>query len=63
MGGFSDVERTFLFLLICVCLGACFIAAFWELEQARSRWHARRVERAKSLRLAAFRRTGDRNTR
>jgi hypothetical protein len=63
MGGFSDVERTFLFLLICVCLGACFIAAFWQLEQVRSRWHARRVERAKSLRLAAFRRPGDRNTR
>ena len=60
MDGLSDVEQTFLFLLVCVCLGACFIVAFWELEQAGSRGRTRKAERAKSVRLAAFRPTGDR---
>jgi hypothetical protein len=49
MGEFSDIEQTLLFLLVCVCLAACFIAAFWELEQARVRWYAKRVARGKSL--------------
>jgi phage terminase large subunit-like protein len=57
MEGLSDAEQTFLLLLICFCLGACFVAAFWELEQARRRW---RAEHAKSVRFAALRRAGDR---
>jgi hypothetical protein len=48
MGSLSDPERVLVFLLVCACLGACFVAALWELEQARRRWHAR---------LTAFRRT------
>jgi hypothetical protein len=58
MEGLSDVAQTFLLLMLCVCLGACFIVAFWEIEQARSRWRARKAERATSVRLSAFR--GDR---
>jgi hypothetical protein len=59
MDGLSDVEQAFLFLLVCVCLGACFIIGFWEIEQARSRWRTRDAERAKSARLAAFRGAGN----
>jgi hypothetical protein len=33
----SDVDQTFFFLLLIVCLGACLITAFWEIEQARQR--------------------------
>jgi hypothetical protein len=47
-------------LLVCVCLGACIIVAFWEFEQAGSRWRTRKAKHAKSVRLAAFRSTGDR---
>jgi hypothetical protein len=32
---FTDIDQTILFLLIVICLGACFIWAFWELEQMR----------------------------
>jgi hypothetical protein len=60
MDGLSHVEQTFSFLLLCVCLGVCFIVAFWEIEQARIRWRTRKAERATSVRLAAFRETGDR---
>lgn len=35
--GESDVGRTFLLLLVIASLGACFVWAFWELEQARER--------------------------
>jgi hypothetical protein len=30
-------ERAFLLLLISTCLGACFVWAFWEIEEARRR--------------------------
>jgi hypothetical protein len=30
-------DQTFLFLLISTCLGACFVWAFWELEQSREK--------------------------
>jgi hypothetical protein len=36
----ADADRTFIFFLIAACLGACFIRAFWELEQARERRRA-----------------------
>jgi hypothetical protein len=47
MGTLSDVDRAFLFLLLSVCLGACFVRAFWELEQVRERWRQRGRDRAK----------------
>jgi len=31
----TDTDRTFLFLLTAIGLGACFVWAFWELEQMR----------------------------
>jgi hypothetical protein len=31
-------DQAFLLLLLIFCLGSCFVRAFWELEQARSRW-------------------------
>ncbi|WP_210317714.1 hypothetical protein [Bradyrhizobium sp. ERR14] len=31
------VDQAFLLLLIVVCLGACLVRAFWELEQSRAR--------------------------
>jgi hypothetical protein len=33
----TDADQAFLFLILSGCLGACFIWAFWELEQARER--------------------------
>jgi cbb3-type cytochrome oxidase subunit 3 len=30
-------DRAFLLILISVCLGACFVWAFWEIEEARKR--------------------------
>jgi hypothetical protein len=30
-------DQAFLLMLISVCLGACFIRAFWEIEQGRRR--------------------------
>lgn len=30
-------DRAFLLMLISVCLGACFVWAFWEIEEARRR--------------------------
>jgi hypothetical protein len=38
MDGISDSDQAFLFLLLCFCLGASFVYAFWELEQFRGRW-------------------------
>jgi hypothetical protein len=32
---FTNVDQTLLFVLTVLCLGACFVWAFWELEQAR----------------------------
>jgi hypothetical protein len=43
---FSDVNQACLLVLISVCLGACFVAALWELEQARIRWRERSNNRA-----------------
>jgi hypothetical protein len=28
-------DQAFLFVVISVCLGACFVWAFWEIEEAR----------------------------
>jgi hypothetical protein len=42
----ADPDRAFAFLLIVACLGACFIRAFWQLEQARERRRA--IARARS---------------
>ena len=44
MSMLSDIEQVLLFLLISAALGACFIWAFWELEQAGQR---RRLKRKK----------------
>lgn len=30
-------DQAFLLMLISVCLGACFVWAFWELEESRQR--------------------------
>ncbi len=34
---FSECDQTFLLLVIVVCLGACLVWAFWEIENARER--------------------------
>jgi hypothetical protein len=33
----SPIDLAFLLLLITVCLGACLIWAFWEIEEFRQR--------------------------
>jgi hypothetical protein len=48
----AHVDRTFIFLLIAACLGACFIRAFWELEQARERRRATAKARSPTQRDA-----------
>ncbi|MET4390678.1 hypothetical protein ABIB73_006463 [Bradyrhizobium sp. F1.4.3] len=40
MPDLAAVDQTFLLLVIAFCLGSCLVRAFWELEQARSRWRA-----------------------
>ncbi|MCK1282682.1 hypothetical protein IVB41_01860 [Bradyrhizobium sp. 44] len=30
-------DQAFLLMLISACLGACFVLAFWEIEEARRR--------------------------
>jgi hypothetical protein len=35
-------DQAFVFFLISGCLGACFIWAFWEIEEARRRRHRQR---------------------
>jgi hypothetical protein len=47
MSMLTDADQAFLFLLVSACLGACFVWAFWELEQARERWRQRSRDRAK----------------
>jgi hypothetical protein len=37
MSTLTDYDQAFLLLLNSACLGACFIWAFWELEQLRVR--------------------------
>jgi hypothetical protein len=45
MGALTDYDQAFFLLLTSACLGACFIWAFWELEQSRAR-----RQRARALR-------------
>jgi hypothetical protein len=33
----SDINQTFCFLLLSICLGGCFIWAIWEIEAASQR--------------------------
>jgi amino acid permease len=40
----TETDRVFLFLLTAACLGACFIWAFWELEQIRERHRLRAAQ-------------------
>jgi hypothetical protein len=49
---FTDADQTLLFLLTAICLGACFIWAFWEIEQMRER-------RRQTTRAGAVRRQSD----
>jgi hypothetical protein len=44
----TETDRIFLFLLTAACLGACFIWAFWELEQIRERYRLRATAKAKA---------------
>ena len=44
----TETDRIFLFLLTAACLGACFIWAFWELEQMRERYRLRATAKAKA---------------
>jgi hypothetical protein len=37
MSDWTDPDLTFLFLLVSASLGACFIWAFWEIEQSREK--------------------------
>ena len=46
MDALTEADLTFLFLLISACLGACFVWAFWELEQSRERRRERAQKRA-----------------
>jgi hypothetical protein len=49
---FADTANlTLLLLLTIVCLGACFVWAFWEIEQIRERW--RQKARATAARARA----------
>ena len=50
MGELSDVERTFLLLLLITSLGTCFVWAFWELEQVRDHRRRRVATVAKPIR-------------
>jgi len=37
MSALTDANQTFLLVLITACLGACFVRAFWEIEQSQER--------------------------
>jgi hypothetical protein len=53
----SDFDQVLLLLSICICLGACFIVIFCDLERVRVRWLDQRAARMRrSLRPPA---TGD----
>jgi ferredoxin-NADP reductase len=43
MNDLIDTDRTIVFLLIAGGLGACFVWAFWELEQMAQRWRKTRL--------------------
>jgi hypothetical protein len=61
---FPNVNQACLLILISVCLGACFVAALWELEEARIRWRERSNNRAVlSSRRASARAEEDRGPR
>jgi hypothetical protein len=51
----SASDQAFLLMLISTALGACFVWAFWEIEEAR-----RRVQRQRDLVSEARRSTSDR---
>lgn len=38
----SDIDQVFCFLLLILCLGACLVAAFREIEATRQRKRERR---------------------
>jgi hypothetical protein len=44
-------DETLIFCILIICLGACFIWAFWELERMRNS----RNDRARKLRRSALR--------
>jgi hypothetical protein len=54
----SDLDQVLLLLLICICLGASFIAVLCDLERARARWRADRMRRS----LPEATRDGERRT-
>jgi hypothetical protein len=47
MGTIADADRAFLLMIVAVCLGACLVWAFWEIEQIRERWIQRRQREAR----------------
>jgi hypothetical protein len=53
----SDSEQVLLFLLISAALGACFIWAFWELEQAGQRRRLKRKKQSLPLKGKTHRKT------
>ena len=62
MTALSDMDKAFLLVVISVCLGACFVAVFWELERVRIRWWERGTHRARlSRRRRAARNRGPEN--
>lgn len=42
-------DQAFLLMLISICLGACFVWAFWEIEEARRQRHDGVVREARSV--------------
>jgi hypothetical protein len=38
-----NLDQTLWLMLTTVGLGACFVAGFWKLEQARIRWRERKA--------------------
>jgi hypothetical protein len=48
MSTLTDTEQAVLFFPMAACLGACFIRAFWEMEQARERRRLQRDSRNRS---------------
>jgi hypothetical protein len=47
----SDTDQAWLFFLIAGALGACFIWAFWEIEEVRGR--RRRIDGTRAARAPA----------
>ena len=57
----SDLGQVLLLLLICICLGASFIAVLCDLERARTRWLDQRADRMRRC-LPEATRDGERRT-